>query len=415
MKRKAVFCAITLVCMFVAFTSLAAATPQPIRPEIDIEKLVSLGSVSPGIAWHDADDLPGPHGLVGSEVYFKYIGMNTGNVPFYSIQLIEYTSIDLSGCIIAEPLMPGNSFECVVGPFTLPAGQHSSTVSARGWYDGGYAEDSDAANYFGADVDIDLENSVSVDGQESWHDADEAPGPYGLVGEEAYFKYQGTNSGNVPLFGISISDSMADVDQFRCIIFEPLMPGDSFECVVGPFKIEAGQQSNSASAHGRFMDWSARDSDAAHYFGADVEIYVEHYIGVQSSDSGSAMQWHDADQPPGLVVVVGSEIYFKLWGKNVGNVPLESVDLIDVTSERRGCIIVEPVMPGATFECISGPYSAQAGTQVKVSTAIGTFGSWSAQDSDMTCYQGVYVLDGSGGRFLDDAAGAERAPGGAAR
>jgi hypothetical protein len=142
---------------------------------------------------------------------------------------------------------------------------------------------------------------------------------------------------------------------------------------------------------------------------------VEHYIGVDTPGNSTDTKWYDADQPPGLTVVVGSDIYFKLWGKNVGNVPLEGVDLIDITGERRGCILVEPVMPGATFECVSGPYRAQPGIQVKVSTARGRFGSWSAQDGDMTCYNGVYVADGSIGRHVEDAADHERAAGGAAR
>jgi hypothetical protein len=224
-----------------------------------------------------------------------------------------------------------------------------------------------------------------------------------LAGSELYFKYRGTNSGNVPLLGITLERAAITAEQSHCIIVEPLMPGASFECVVGPLPAQAGQQKHTTALRGSFMGWPARDSDSAFYFGAVVDLDIEDYVGLSAPDL-TGMRWHDADEPPGLMVVVGSEIYFKWSATNSGNVPLESIRLLDAGITLAGCAIAEPVMPGASFECVSGPYRAQGGLQGSSTAAEGRYGSWVAKDGDATFYNGVYVDDGADERAATDTA-----------
>lgn len=399
MKTKIMFGSLFLVCMLAAATVVAAATPSPGLGSIDVEKYVSFGPNSGTIDWLDADELPGPYNLTGKEVYFKYRVQNTGKIPFFSVQLREH-DINLSGCVVVEPLMPGAAFECVVGPFPTGSGQHMEPVTAIGYFDGGSVRDHDNANYFGAVVALDLETSVRSEAAEDWTDADDPPGLYVAAGSSVYIQYEGTNRGNIPLTSVSLRNASVLIDQDQCIIVEPLMPGASFSCTTGPIEVAAGQQQASATARGRFLEWVVQDRDSAHYFGVLAQIDVEDAIGVGRPDLAretTGIQWFDADDPPGVTLVVGAKFYRKWSGKNTGNVPLESVRVLaDIDEGASGhCIILEPVMPGSTFECITGPFSAAPGLQGHTTTILGTFASWSAQDSDSTYYEGVYVLTGS--------------------
>ena len=70
--------------------------------------------------------------------------------------------------------------------------------------------DTDKAHYFGATPAIDVEKLVSVDGGTSWVDADTATGPYLASGTSPQFKFVVTNTGNVSLSSISLTDSDFD-------------------------------------------------------------------------------------------------------------------------------------------------------------------------------------------------------------
>jgi hypothetical protein len=400
MKSKAMFATLFLICILAASTTTAAAATPPTLGSIDVEKYVSFGSDTNTVSWLDADDVPGPYALAGGEVYFKYRVENTGETPFFSVRLLESPTIALRGCTVLEPLMPGAVFECVVGPFPIGPGQNMLPVTAVGYFDGGWAQDRDNANYFGAVVALDLETYVRSEAQENWTDADDPPGLYVTAGSSIYLQYEGTNRGNVPLYGISLRDALAGVDQVHCVIVEPLLPGASFSCISGPITAAAGPQNSAVTARGRFLDWVVEDNDDTHYFGVLAQIDVEDEIGIERPDTNAGptgIKWFDADDPPGLELVVGAKYYRKWSGTNTGNVPLEHVEVLaDVTEGApHHCLIFEPVMPGASFECICGPFHAAPGVQANKTTIRGTFASWSTEDSDSTYYQGVYVAIGS--------------------
>lgn len=276
MKTKSVL--LSLYCLLAICAALVAAPPQPTFGEpfrgpsllsIDIENYVMIGPSAGTLEWYDADEAPGPYGLAGDEVHLKLVVANTGYLPLERIDLI--TEYDLSRCIYLVPLMPGASFECIIGPLDAPPGQQTNTATAQGTSGLWTVEDSDVVNYFGAIPTLDMEKHVSVDGQETWHDADEPPGPFTSPGREIYYKYGGQNMGNVPLYGLKIIDegvSYGDIGVV-CHWVDPLMPGDSFECITGPFVAASGQQGSTATAYADFRRWTAQDSDASNYFGVD--------------------------------------------------------------------------------------------------------------------------------------------------
>lgn len=110
---------------------------------------------------------------------------------------------------------------------------------------------------------LDIEKFVSTDGV-TWQDADAAPGPIVAPGAAVWFRFNVTNSGNVELTNLTLSDDTVDVSS--CTIPATLPSGAFFECAVGPLTAADGQHSNIATANGTFNGITVSDSDGAHYF-----------------------------------------------------------------------------------------------------------------------------------------------------
>ena len=89
-------------------------------------------------------------------------------------------------------------------------------------------EDSETVN---ADQNpaIDVEKSVK-NGSGEWIDADIATGPYLNAGVNPQFKFVVTNTGNVTLSGLTLTDNIYSLS--GCIIPSTLAPNGSFECFV---------------------------------------------------------------------------------------------------------------------------------------------------------------------------------------
>ena len=72
---------------------------------------------------------------------------------------------------------------------------------------------------------IDVEKYVSVDLQQTWDDADSAPGPQAVAGADVYFRFVVTNIGLVPLSNVTLTDNVYTIS--NCLIPNPLDPGQS--------------------------------------------------------------------------------------------------------------------------------------------------------------------------------------------
>jgi hypothetical protein len=120
---------------------------------------------------------------------------------------------------------------------------------------------------------IDIEKYVSVDGGQTWHDADDPTGPYAKVGSDVTFRFVVSNTGYVTLTDVDLSDSIFDLS--GCSVTSPLPPAGSFECIVGPVSAMLGQHENTATASGIYNAEPYTDSDPAHYLGLDVRLDLE--------------------------------------------------------------------------------------------------------------------------------------------
>jgi hypothetical protein len=221
-----------------------------IRPVVDVQKRTN------GL---DADLPPGPYIPVGDPVEWEYLVTNSGNVP-----LVELTVVDDQGVVISCPgdsLDPVQSMVCT-GSGVAVAGQYTNVVSATGAFleaEGtiSYTYDTDPSHYFGSMPSIDLEKLTNG------LDADEAPGPRITADETVAWSYRVTNTGNVPLTGVVVTDDQGV--SVGCPS-TTLGAGATMTCTATGVA-QVGQYVNVGSVVGTFGSEPVMDTDPSHYYG----------------------------------------------------------------------------------------------------------------------------------------------------
>lgn len=333
---------------------------QGTGPGIRIDKLTN------GAA---ADLPPGPKVPVGGEVQWTYGVTNTGDVP-----LKDITVIDSDGANVICPgdtLQAGETMTCTASG-TAQACQQSNTATATGWPPTGNAvSDSDTSHYYGEQKGI-LTVESSVNGQ----DADTPTGPQLVLGTNASWTYQVTNTGTYLLTGVSVTDqhgSPVSCPQTT------LAPGESMTCTATTVATE-GQHAFTATAQGQpACGPQVTASDITHYF---CEPPVPQ-IDIEKLTNGE-----DADTAPGPMALVGSTVTWTYVVTNTGGAPLSAVTVTD----DRGVAVTCPknaLQPGESMTC-TGSGEALSGNYRNVGTATGTPPDKPAvTDSDPSHYLGV--------------------------
>ncbi len=174
-----------------------------IAPGVSITKYVSPDN---GATWVEAPNAPGPDITSNITPQFKFVVTNTGNEDLFDVTITD----DVYGPLgSVTPLPVGES---AVFTFTEPweLGQHTNTATVNASYDGGSVSDQSTANYNGVEAEpgISIVKYVSVDNGVTWLDANTSPGPMLPAGNTAQFKYVVTNTGNVDLFDILVTDDV---------------------------------------------------------------------------------------------------------------------------------------------------------------------------------------------------------------
>jgi hypothetical protein len=110
---------------------------------------------------------------------------------------------------------------------------------------------------------IDVEKLVSKDNV-NFYDADTAGAALGVnPGDSVYFKYIVTNTGNVTLTNITLSDDTHDVSGITKT--DPLALDASFNGTIGPITALSGLQTDIATATGDLDGFTVQDTDPANY------------------------------------------------------------------------------------------------------------------------------------------------------
>ena len=204
-----------------ATATVVAATR---RPAMTIVKRIALSPAGPFESYRETYD--------GAPIWYEIIVRNTGNVPLTNVSVID-DRIELvaAGCQVTPPTLGVDGvFRCVY-PSTAPHGQTTNTATA-------FSAETSPPVRSSAVVVARTRQPVLTITKSVGHLHD---GPYfGLIyetiGKLVYYRITVTNDGNVPLTGVTLIDSITDLDVADCKVPNHLAIGASFTCVY-PFLV----------------------------------------------------------------------------------------------------------------------------------------------------------------------------------
>ena len=254
------------------------------------------------------ESTPGPLIAVGDEVEWTYTITNHSNVTI-DFTIVDNPAVSISCSTYA--LAIGGATTCTASG-TAVEGQYANTatvtVDSPGNLDDLIVEDT--SFYYGVITGIDIEKSTV--GQ----DADSPTGPFIKVGDPVNWTYRVTNTGNVDLTGISVTD---DQGVTVACPADSLVGGESMTCTATGTAVE-GQYANLGFVIGDppvgFSQVS--DTDPSHYYGSTAGIDIEKFT------NGA-----DVDTQPGPYVLVGEMVTWTYRIENTGNLVLTNIVVRD--------------------------------------------------------------------------------------
>ena len=292
----------------------------------------------------DANTLPGIYVGVGDPTAFTYTVTNPGSVPLEDVTLVDdagtpadptddvtFVYADLvSGDTDGDTrLDPNETWEFGPHNATATPGQYTNWATVTGDPTNGDPDvtDNDPANVFGSDGGLALKKYVND------VDADTAPGVYIPEGAPAIWTYVVTNTGNIALTDVTLTDDSgtpAAAGDDVTLSSADLVSGDTDgdgeldTNETWRFQIDgvaiAGAYVNIGTAEGTIpgVTTPATATDPANYFGLTSGITIE-----------KATNTVDADSAPGPVIPVGDPVTWTYVVTNQGNTALSGVTVTD--------------------------------------------------------------------------------------
>jgi len=318
----------------------------------------------------DAPQPPGPSLNTGTTVQWTFVVTNTGDVSLTEVVLTD----DRAGALTCpkNALAPGESMTCSASGPAL-AGQQRNVAGVTGKPPCGNAVTAtNASHYHGVTPGIAIEKLINGE------DADDSAHAVQLpVGTSVLWSFVVTNTGDVALGDVSVSDSV--IPTITCPK-NALDPGESMTCTASGVA-DPGLDCDTGTAAGTWQATTVTSSDSACYRGNTASIAIE------KRTNGA-----DADTPPGPEITVGAAVQWTYVVTNTGDVPLGSVSVTD----NRGVAVSCPkttLAAGESMTCTASG-TATAGQYSNIGTATGTPASGTAVTaSDPSHYTGVTVGD----------------------
>ncbi len=339
---------------------------MPGDPDIDIEKYTN---------GEDADEAPGPSIPVGGTVTWTYVVTNTGDVPLWGAQVRD----DIEGWVGFEwKLEPGESVTFELEGTARPGQYENEACVVANTDPGGTGEDvddCDPSHYLPpGDPAVDIEKLTNG------YDADEPPGPTLRVGDPVTWTYIVTNTGDVDLENLDVTDDIEGDVGF--IGF--LAVGESTTLTKTGFAV-LGQYANLGCVVGYSAEdgTMVEDCDPSHYDPPGDPAYPEPGIDLEKATNG-----HDADLPGGPEITVGEAVTWTYQLTNTGDQMLYGIYLFDEKEGRVDCP-ASRLAPGDTMTCTFHGIAAE-GQYMNVAwvDAWGEDGTY-VSDEDPSHYFGV--------------------------
>ena len=346
-----------------AYTNLGTVTgdPQdpngdPVGPPVeDDDPSNYVGEATPGIDiekatnGQDADDPTGPLLNIGDTATFTYVVTNTGDVALGTITVTDDQAVtpvfqggdsDNDGLLDLDETWTYTASIVVTTP-----GQYTNIGTASGTpvdEDGNpltdpdgnplpAASDTDPSNHFVVAIPgIDIEKSTN--GQ----DADDPTGPLLNIGDTATFTYVVTNTGDVALGTITVTDDQAvtpvfqggDSDNDGLLDLDETWTYTASIVVTTP-----GQYTNIGTASGTPVDEDGNpltDPDGNPLPAASDTDPSNHFVvAIPGIDIEKSTNGQDADDPTGPLLNIGDTATFTYVVTNTGDVALGTITVTD--------------------------------------------------------------------------------------
>ncbi|HEY3311314.1 MAG TPA: hypothetical protein VGK00_06700 [Anaerolineales bacterium] len=251
----------------------------------------------------------------GTNVYYQFTITNTGNVALDPISVSDATLSGEESCTWSPTasLSVGGSATCVIGPLTAAslAGTYPNTATASGGYGGTtYNSNKSSAEYIVSPVPaLTLTKTDDLN-----------PLKYDHVGQIVTYTLTATNTGNITLHNVTVSDVPALAD-FACKIgttvvtipVASLAPGASIICT-GTHTITQGDLDT-----GSFLDTGKASSNEASAPDAPDTVYAEQKPAINVAKASTTT----------LVDHAGQVVPYTFTVTNIGNVTLTGVTVVD--------------------------------------------------------------------------------------
>jgi uncharacterized repeat protein (TIGR01451 family) len=183
------------------------------EPGLSISKGVSESADGPFVAVLTT--------TVGTTVHYRIIVTNTGNVELTGVTLEDSIS-DLSGCTIPTTLAVGDHFNCEYTA-TAVVGTTENVATADSEETG--PEEDTATVIVEAAPGFTVDKGVFTDPAGPFVDEITVQ-----TGTTVYYRITITNTGNVDLTGVTLSDTVYNLAALGCTIPTTLAVGASFDC-----------------------------------------------------------------------------------------------------------------------------------------------------------------------------------------
>lgn len=330
----------------------------------------------------DADVAPGPFIAVGGAVTWTYRVENTGSTALGDVVVTD--DKDVAVTCPATSLAVGASMTCTATG-TAVAGAYANIGSVVGTPLDETGEplvgvdavtDDNPSHYFGSQPSISIAKSVNG------ADADStATAAVVQIGDTMSFTYLVTNTGNVPLTAVAVSDDQGVI--VTCPLSE-LGAGQSMTCTGSAVADTAGPYTNVGSVAGTgpstiatdggiVTGQTVTDDNPANAFVADPRITL-----VKSVNGADA---NTPDQGPN--VDFGSTMNFTYLVTNAGNVVITSI----VVTDDQGVSVSCPravLAVGESMTCTGSSAALTAGPYRNIGTVKGCWAKLSSDGSE-TC------------------------------
>ncbi|MEV5570542.1 hypothetical protein AB0L06_10850 [Spirillospora sp. NPDC052269] len=358
-----------------------SATAHGTAPHGTIEsppsEITIFSPANPAITLEKSAD-PTTYSAAGETITYGYHVTNTGNVTLDNVGITDDLPGVSEATCQATTLAPGESTDCAATYLTTQQdvlnGSIRNVATARGTAPGATAPTESGPS----DVTVTLSANPGITVQKT---AD--PMTFSAASQTITYGYRVTNTGNVPLTGVGITDDLPGVATATCAA-TTLNPGESTDCsatyTTTQADVDAGSIHNSATAHGTPPTGGPIESPPS-----DVTVLATAAPAIQLLKTADPLTYS----------APGQTIRYTYQVSNTGNVTLDSVGITDDLPGVSAAVCPQTTLaPGATTDC-SATYVTTQGdlnngsihnTAIAHGTAPGATTPTESAPSDATVY-----------------------------